>query len=135
MPLACLTAIAGGVSCGPTIRVGLVVSALHTALGQFARCFTVPGSWLLGIATAGFADAPTGISRFAPRYRWLAVVESGSGLATGPAKAGQPRVAVGRNTAVSSARRVPGQGYLCAAGFAGGGSAPTPAGSTQVQPA
>ena len=81
MPLACLTAVAGGVSVGPAVRAGFVVSSFDSGLGQFARCFLLSGAWHLGVAATDSADTSTGVSRFASRCGWLAVVESGGGLA------------------------------------------------------
>ncbi len=70
-------------------RSGPVCSAL----------FLLSGSWHLGIAATDSADTPTGVSRLASRCRWLAVVESGGGLAARAAAAGQSGVAADRGTA------------------------------------
>src|SRR5476649_1631573 len=120
MPLACLAAVAGGVSSGPAVRAGFAVSSLYTDLGQRARRRVVPGSWHMGVAETDSADTPTGILRLASRWRWLAVVESGGGLAGRSAAARQPGAAVGRGAAFSAARRTTGQVDVCAPGLAGG---------------
>lgn len=79
MPLACLTAVAGGVSVGPGVRCGCVVSPVDSTLGQSARSFRLCAARRMGIATADTAEASAGLLPIAPRRRWLAVVESGGG--------------------------------------------------------
>jgi hypothetical protein len=59
MPLACLTAVAGGVSVGPGVRTGFVVSAIDSTLGQRARGLRLPAARILGVASAHTADSPS----------------------------------------------------------------------------
>lgn len=134
MPLACLTAVAGGLSVGPGVRSGFVVSAFDSTLGQRARGFWLSASRVLGVASADSADSPNGFLRITPRCRWLAVVESGQWLASRAVEAGQPGAAVDRGVAFSSARGIAGQINLRTMGLAGGGFAPAPASTAQVQP-
>ncbi len=79
MPLACLTAVAGGISSGPAVRVGFLVFTVNSGLGQRARRRAVRGSRSLAVAPANPADPPAGLLRLAARCRWLAAVESGQG--------------------------------------------------------
>src|SRR3989344_3413303 len=103
MPLACLAAVAGGVSCGPAVRVGFAVSSRHATLGHSARRFLLPAAWFLGIASSDPVDAPASILRFATRWRWLAVMESGAGMAAGAIAPGQPGIAIDGGAAFSPA--------------------------------
>ena len=57
MPLACLTAVAGGVSVGPGVRHGFAVSAVDSALGQSARRLRLCAARFLDAATADFAES------------------------------------------------------------------------------
>src|SRR5690348_8588620 len=109
MPLACLTAVAGGVPPGPAVRAGFFVSTVDSTLGQLARRLAVCGSRSLAVTPADPADAPASFLRLAARCRWLAIVESGQGLAACATEAGQPGAAVGGGTAFSFVWRAPGQ--------------------------
>lgn len=135
MPLACLTATAGGLPAGPGVRPGRVFPAGSSVCRQVRGARVVPAARRLGVAAADSLEPSTGLHRVAPFARRLAAVESIRGVAGRAVAPRQHGAAIDRGAAFSAAGGALGALPLCAAGRAGRRPASAPAAAAQVQPA